>query len=47
MARSLKKGPFIDESLAKKVEKVNASEKKEVQSNFKIVRRINHGNKNI
>ena len=30
MARSLKKGPFIDESLAKKVEKVNASEKKEV-----------------
>ena len=30
MARSLKKGPFIDESLAKKVEKVNSSEKKEV-----------------
>lgn len=30
MARSLKKGPFIDESLAKKVEKVNAAEKKEV-----------------
>lgn len=30
MARSLKKGPFIDESLAKKVEKVNSLEKKEV-----------------
>ena len=30
MARSLKKGPFIDESLAKKVEKVNEAEKKEV-----------------
>ena len=30
MARSLKKGPFIDESLMKKVEKVNSSEKKEV-----------------
>ncbi len=30
MARSLKKGPFIDEHLKKKVEKVNASEKKEV-----------------
>ena len=30
MARSLKKGPFIDESLMKKVKKVNESEKKEV-----------------
>ena len=30
MARSLKKGPFIDESLMKKVQKVNQSEKKEV-----------------
>ena len=30
MARSLKKGPFIDESLMKKVQKVNESEKKEV-----------------
>ena len=30
MARSLKKGPFVDESLMKKVEKVNESEKKEV-----------------
>ncbi len=30
MARSLKKGPFIDESLAKKVEKVKESGKKEV-----------------
>lgn len=30
MARSLKKGPFIDEHLQKKVEKVNASGKKEV-----------------
>ena len=30
MARSLKKGPFIDEHLAKKVEKVNLSGKKEV-----------------
>ena len=30
MARSLKKGPFADESLMKKVEKVNAQEKKEV-----------------
>ena len=30
MARSLKKGPFIDAHLAAKVEKVNASEKKEV-----------------
>lgn len=30
MARSLKKGPFIDRHLMKKVEKVNASGKKEV-----------------
>ena len=30
MARSLKKKPFVDESLMKKVEKVNESEKKEV-----------------
>ena len=30
MARSLKKGPFIDEHLMKKVQKVNESEKKEV-----------------
>ncbi len=30
MARSLKKGPFIDGHLRKKVEKVNASGKKEV-----------------
>lgn len=30
MARSLKKGPFVDASLMKKVETVKASEKKEV-----------------
>ena len=30
MARSLKKGPFVDKSLMKKVEKANASTKKEV-----------------
>ena len=30
MARSVKKGPFVDEHLMKKVEKVNSSEKKEV-----------------
>ena len=30
MARSLKKGPFIDASLAKKVEVANNAEKKEV-----------------
>ena len=30
MARSLKKGPFVDESLMKKVEANNAAEKKEV-----------------
>ena len=30
MARSLKKGPFIDANLKKKVDKNNSSEKKEV-----------------
>lgn len=30
MARSLKKGPFVDESLLKKVQKMNESGKKEV-----------------
>ena len=30
MARSLKKGPFVDKSLMKKVRKNNESEKKEV-----------------
>ena len=30
MARSIKKGPFADEHLLAKVEKVNTSEKKEV-----------------
>lgn len=30
MARSLKKGPFADESLLKKVEKLNKENKKEV-----------------
>ncbi|MCI7622433.1 MAG: ribosomal protein S19 family protein, partial [Bacilli bacterium] len=30
MARSLKKGPFVDESLMKKVEALNASNKKAV-----------------
>ena len=30
MARSLKKGPFIDKSLMKKVQKMNESGKKEV-----------------
>ena len=30
MARSLKKGPFADESLMKKVKEVNGKEKKEV-----------------
>ena len=30
MSRSLKKGPFVDESLMKKVEALNASGKKEV-----------------
>ncbi|MFA6660013.1 MAG: 30S ribosomal protein S19, partial [Bacilli bacterium] len=30
MARSLKKGAFVDESLMKKVERLNASHKKEI-----------------
>lgn len=30
MARSLKKGPFVDESLMKKIEKLNEANKKEV-----------------
>ena len=30
MARSLKKGPFIDESLMKKVQALNAANKKEI-----------------
>ncbi len=30
MARSLKKGPFVDESLIKKVKKLNENKKKEV-----------------
>ena len=30
MARSLKKGPYVEESLMKKVNKANESEKKEV-----------------
>ena len=30
MSRSLKKGPFVDEHLMKKVEKLNAENKKEV-----------------
>lgn len=30
MARSLKKGPFVDESLMKKIQKLNESGKKEV-----------------
>ena len=30
MARSLKKGPFVDEHLMKKVEALNAAGKKEV-----------------
>ena len=30
MARSLKKGPFVDESLMKKVEAVKAANKKEI-----------------
>ena len=34
MARSLKKGPFIDESLMKKIQKLNAENKKEVVKTF-------------
>jgi small subunit ribosomal protein S19 len=30
MGRSLKKGPFVDDKLLKKVEKLNAADKKEV-----------------
>ena len=30
MARSIKKGPFVDESLMKKIQKLNESNKKEV-----------------
>ena len=30
MARSLKKGPFVDESLMKKIQKLNEANKKEV-----------------
>lgn len=30
MARSLKKGPFVDESLMKRIKKLNADNKKEV-----------------
>ena len=30
MARSLKKGPFVDESLMKKVDALNAANKKEI-----------------
>jgi len=30
MARSIKKGPYIDSSLAKKIDKLNADSKKEV-----------------
>ena len=30
MARSLKKGPFVDESLMKKIKKLNEANKKEV-----------------
>jgi small subunit ribosomal protein S19 len=34
MARSLKKGPFIDESIKKKIEKLNAENKKEVVKTY-------------
>ena len=34
MARSLKKGPFIDESLMKKIQKLNAENKKEVVKTY-------------
>ena len=34
MARSLKKGPFADESLLKKVDKLNESNKKEVVKTY-------------
>ena len=34
MARSLKKGPFIDESLMKKIQKLNETNKKEVVKTY-------------
>ena len=34
MARSLKKGPFIDDSLMKKIQKLNAENKKEVVKTY-------------
>ncbi len=34
MARSLKKGPFIDASLAKKIDALNAANKKEVVKTY-------------
>ena len=34
MARSIKKGPFVDASLMKKIEKLNESNKKEVVKNW-------------
>ena len=34
MARSLKKGPFCDESLLKKIKKLNAENKKEVVKTY-------------
>ena len=34
MARSLKNGPFIDESLMKKIQKLNAENKKEVVKTY-------------
>jgi len=34
MARSLKKGPFVDESLMKKIQKLNAENKKEVVKTY-------------
>jgi small subunit ribosomal protein S19 len=34
MARSLKKGPFIDESIMKKIQKLNAENKKEVVKTY-------------
>ena len=34
MARSLKKGPFADESLLKKINKLNAENKKEVVKTY-------------
>ena len=34
MARSLKKGPFVDESIMKKINKLNAENKKEVVKTY-------------